>query len=76
MRGYNGKNSHWYQAAVRQKVGRIVAAGMTNEVAFEPVDGSNNDRVDEGYRAKYRHSPHLSPMISARARSATVGRAA
>ncbi len=48
---------------------------MTNEVAFEPVDGPINDRVGDGYRAKYRRSPHLSPVISARARSATVGRA-
>jgi hypothetical protein len=35
-RGYNGQNSRWYQAAVRQKAGRIIAAGMTKEVTFEP----------------------------------------
>ena len=70
VRGYNGKNSRWYQTAVRQKAVRIVAAGMTNEVAFEPVDGPINDCVGGGYRAKYRRSPHLSPMISARSRSA------
>jgi hypothetical protein len=39
VRGYNGKKSRWYQAAVRQKAGRIAAAGMTKEVSFEPVDG-------------------------------------
>ena len=61
-----------YHTAVRQKAVRIVAAGMTNEVAFEPVDGPINDRVGDGDRAKYR----LSPMISARARCATVGNAA
>ncbi len=72
VRAYNGQNSRWYQAAVRQKVGRIIAAGMTKEVAFEPVDGPVNDLIDDAYRAKYRASPYLSPMISARARSATV----
>jgi hypothetical protein len=72
VRAYNGQNSRWYQAAVRQKAGRITAAGMTKEVAFEPVDGPINDRIDDAYRAKYRGSPYLGSMISARARSATV----
>ena len=45
---------------------------MTKEVAFEPVDGPVNDRVDDAYRAKYRDSPYLGPMIGVRARSATV----
>ena len=30
------------------------------------------DRIDEAYRAKYRSSPYLKPMIGTRARSATV----
>jgi len=72
VRGYNGQNSRWYQAAVRQKAGRIIAAGMTKEVTFEPVDGPIHDRIDEAYRAKYHSSPYLKPMIGARARSATV----
>jgi hypothetical protein len=72
VRAYSGKNSRWYQAAMRQKAGRITAAGMTKEVTFEPVDGPINDRIDKAYRAKYRSSEYLSPMIGARARSATV----
>jgi hypothetical protein len=72
VRGYNGRDSRWYQAAARQKAGRIVAAGMTKEVTFEPVDGSINDLIDDAYRKKYRGSPYLKPMIGARARSATV----
>ncbi len=72
VRAYNGRNSRWYQAAVRQKAGRITAAGMTKEVAFEPVEGPVNDRIDDAYRAKYRGSPYLSPIIGPRARSATV----
>jgi hypothetical protein len=72
VRGYNGQNSRWYQAAVRQKAGLIIAAGMTKEVTFEVVDGPINDRIDDAYRAKYRGSPYLKPMIGARARAATV----
>jgi hypothetical protein len=72
VRGYNGQNSRWYHAAVRQKAGRITAAGFTKEVDFEPVDGAINDRIDEAYRAKYQSSPYLKPMIGKRARAATV----
>jgi hypothetical protein len=72
VRGYNGQKSRWYQAAVRQKAGRVIAAGITKEVTFEPVEGELNDRIDEAYRAKYKGSPYLSPMISGRARAATV----
>jgi hypothetical protein len=72
VRAYNGQNSRWYQAAVRQQAGRIIAAGIRKEVTFEPVDGPINDLVDDAYRAKYRGSPYLSPMIGARARAATV----
>ncbi|MGY4292312.1 hypothetical protein ACVWXN_000404 [Bradyrhizobium sp. i1.4.4] len=72
VRGYNGQNSRWYGAAAQQKAGRIVAAGLTKEVAFEPVDGPILDSIDEAYRSKYRGNRYLEPMISARARSATI----
>jgi hypothetical protein len=57
---------------MRQKAGRIAAAGMTKKVTFEPVNGPINDRIDDAYRAKYHGSPYLKPMIGARARAATV----
>jgi len=72
VRAYSGPQSRWYQAAVTQKAGRITAAGMTKDVTFEPVSGPINDRIDEAYRTKYADSPYLSPMISDRARAATV----
>ncbi len=72
VRAYNGQDSRWYEAALRQKAGRIIAAGMTKEVTFELVNGPINDRIDDAYRAKYHGSPYLSPMVGARARSATV----
>jgi hypothetical protein len=72
VRGYNGPQSRWYQAALREKAGRILAAEMTGEVGFEPVDDAMNDRIDEAYRAKYRGSAYLGAMTGKRARSATV----
>ncbi len=72
VRAYNGTNSSWHQAATKQKAGRIVAGGLTKEVAFETVEGQIDDRIDDAYRAKYQSSPYLKPMISTRARSATV----
>ncbi len=72
VRAYNGVNSRWYQAALKQKAGRIIGAGMTKEVSFEPVGGSLNDSIGDAYRSKYASSPYLKPMISARARGATV----
>lgn len=72
MRAYNGQKSRWYQAAIRQKAGRITAAGRTREVTFEPVNGGSNDRIDDAYREKYKGSPYLSSMIGARARAATL----
>ena len=72
VRAYNGQKSRWYQAALKQKAGRIRAAGLTKEVFFEPVNGPLNDCIDDAYRAKYRTSPYLGPMIGAQARGATV----
>ena len=72
VRAYYGQNSRWYQAAVRQKAGRITGGEMTKEVIFEQVEGPINERIDDAYRGEDRGSPYLSSMISNRARSATV----
>src|SRR3954453_15493076 len=49
VRAYNGHSSRWHQAALKQKAGRITAAGLTKEVAFGPIDGAVNDRIDDAY---------------------------
>src|SRR3954471_19028696 len=72
VRAYNGRDSRWYGAAIRQKAGRITAARMTKEVAFEPAAGAVDDRIDDAYRAKYASSAYLAPMIGSRARAATI----
>lgn len=64
--------SRWYQAALKHKAVRILAAGETVDVRFEPVRGAVNDRIDDAYRAKYSASSYLVPMISERSRAATV----
>lgn len=72
VRAYNGRQSRWHKAALREYAGQITAAGMTRDVSFEAVNGSINDRIDDAYRAKYAKSRYLQPMIGPRARSATV----
>jgi len=72
VRAYNGQDSRWYKSAMKQKAGRIQAAGMIKEVVFEPVEGDANSRIDEAYKKKYSDSPYLSPMIGSRAKAATV----
>ncbi|GHH03480.1 DUF2255 family protein [Pseudodonghicola xiamenensis] len=72
VRAYNGTASRWYQAAMRQKAGRISVAGASYEVGFAPVEGALNDQVDAAYKAKYANSSYLAPMISQRSRAATV----
>lgn len=76
VRAYNGKNSRWYRAALKQKGGRIIAAGMTKEVIFELVDEKADPQlstlIDEAYKTKYKGSPYLNPMITGAARAATV----
>jgi len=72
VRAYNGKRSKWYQAAMKQKGGKIEGAGMTRQVRFEPVEGEVGQLIDEAYRKKYKGSPYLAAMVSERAREATV----
>lgn len=71
-RAYNGTSSSWHRAALAQRAGRITAAAMSKEVAFEPASGAVLEAIDDAYRAKYAKSPYLAPMIGARARAATV----
>lgn len=72
VRAYNGTRSRWYKSAMSQKAGKIQAVGMEKEVRFEPVSGPINDKIDEAYRQKYGNSPYCEPMLSERAKIATV----
>ena len=39
VRAYNGRSSRWHQAALRQKAGRITAAGMRRTSSSKPSRG-------------------------------------
>ena len=73
VRAYNGTKSRWYQSAIKQKAGKIEAAGMVKKIQFETVTDANlNEKIDDAYRRKYSDSPYLQSMISERAKAATV----
>lgn len=72
VRAYNGTNGRWYQSAISQQAGRINAAGQTHDVAFAPADPELAERIDAAYEEKYAGSQYLPPMISDRAKAATV----
>ncbi|HEN3599298.1 TPA: DUF2255 family protein [Yersinia enterocolitica] len=72
VRAYNGQRSSWYQAALREKAGKIIAAGMTREVRFEHVTGAVNEQIDNAYKAKYQGSRYLGHMISDGSKNATI----
>src|SRR5690242_11189219 len=72
VRAYNGVKSRWYTSAVKQKAGRILAAGITKEVRFELVQEDMSAAIDAAYKKKYADSPYLAPMISSGARAATL----
>jgi hypothetical protein len=72
VRAYNGQSSRWYKAAMRQKLGRITAAGMTRDVVFQPGNDQLQDAIDAAYKVKYSSSAYLKPMIGPQAQSATI----
>ena len=72
VRAYNGIHSRWYQSAMKQKAGRIHAAGKIIDVHFEPAEGEMNEAIDKAYKKKYSSSPYLFPMICESAKAATV----
>ncbi|GLV48951.1 hypothetical protein TJA_20540 [Thermus sp. LT1-2-5] len=73
-RAYHGEGSSWYQAALKQRAGRVRVAGMVREAVFLPVPQEDpvQEAIDAAYREKYRGSPYLEAMLSPRARAATV----
>ncbi|MFC0877786.1 DUF2255 family protein [Saccharicrinis sp. FJH2] len=73
VRAYNGTRSKWYGSAMKQKAGKVEAAGLVKDVHFEAVSGVDiNKQIDDAYRRKYSESPYLNSMISERAKAATV----
>jgi hypothetical protein len=72
VRAWNGADSRWYRAAMRQHAGVITAAGQRFDVRFEDGNGLDTAAVDAAYRGKYAGSPYLPPMVDTRPQAATV----
>lgn len=72
VRAWNGTDSRWYRAAMRQHAGIITANGQQFEVQFHDGTDLDTDAVDAAYQAKYAGSPYLPPMLGGRPQAATV----
>lgn len=72
VRAYSGAASSWYRAALRESAGQVHLAGRVFDVRFVQMDEAVTPAIDAAYRAKYPSSSYLAPMVSARARGATV----
>ena len=73
VRAYSGVASRWYQSAIKQKRGKIIAAGKTINVTFDMVDDPHLlEEIDQAYQKKYGGSPYVSAMVGSRAKAATV----
>ena len=51
VRAYSGVASRWYQSAIKQKRGKIIAAGKTIDVTFDMVDDPHLlEEIDKAYQ--------------------------
>ncbi len=70
VRAYSGTRSKWYQAALSQRAGKIVAIGQEFDVRFvKPADPALESKIDRAYQIKYSGSSYVSAMTGARARA-------
>ncbi|WP_354690530.1 DUF2255 family protein [Phytobacter sp. RSE-02] len=73
VRAYSGKESTWYQAALAQQTGKILAVGQEFYVVFVmTTDPELERKIDQAYLKKYARSNYVAAMTGARAKAATV----
>jgi hypothetical protein len=74
VRSYRGRNGGWFRSVLQRPEGRIRAAGLTRDVAFQEPDDPDHPAIDHAYRAKYAHygSSYVDPMLSPDATAATL----
>lgn len=76
VRAAYGTTSAWYQAARARHEGRIRAEGVERDVTVTEIDADDpvNERVDAGYRSKYRRYgvTYVDMMLAPTARAATL----
>ena len=74
VRSANGWNNGWFQLALKSGEGRIPAAGVERDVAFEEPGPDVTAAVTAAYHAKYdRYGPSIvGTVISAEAVKSTL----
>jgi hypothetical protein len=74
VRSAYGWNNGWFQRALKSGEGRIRAAGVERDVAFEQPDPDVADTVTAAYHSKYdRYGPSIvGTVISAEAVKSTL----
>ena len=74
VRSYRGRDGAWFRSVLRHPEGRIRAAGVERDVAFEDTGDTNSDAIDQAYRAKYARYPsaYVDLMVGAAASAATL----
>jgi len=74
VRSVNGREGVWFRGLLTRHEGRIWGGSVKKDVTFvEESDPAINEKVEEGYRVKYRHLPqYVAPMVIPKARKATM----
>lgn len=65
VRAYSGIRSKWYQAALSQQAGKILAIGQEFDVLFaKPSDPELESKIDQAYLKKYSGSSYVSAILA------------
>jgi hypothetical protein len=74
VRSAYGRTSAWFRGTQVRREGRIRAGGVEKDVIFLDAGPNLNDEIDAAYRTKYRRheARFVDPMVSSKARSATI----
>ena len=73
VRSYRGRRGSWFRHALQGHQGRVRAAGVEHDVAFEQPNDADHDAIDQAYRSKYaRYPTYVEPMVSPNATAATL----
>jgi hypothetical protein len=71
IRSVNGPDAAWFSGTQIRNAGRIVAGGVTKDVAFSRVDDMNEE-IDAAYRGKYGVGSAVRAITSDIAASTTL----
>ncbi|QGV05385.1 DUF2255 family protein [Lactobacillus acetotolerans] len=74
IRAHSGLNSKWYQSSIKQKAGKITAAGKNYNVNFTAVRNIKelDDQISQAYKNKYAGQSPLEAMIATIPTKATL----